>query len=53
MNFNPKTKQELIQALQKQPNFRVEFVVSGSGSDLSTYLKNLKAGQYTAIVIRS
>jgi hypothetical protein len=53
MNFSPKTKQALIQALQKQRDFKVELVVSGSGTDLSTQLKGLRLGQYTVIVIRN
>ena len=52
MNLSPKNKTELIQSLQKQKDFKVESVLTGTGSDLITKMKDLKSCQYTVIVIK-
>jgi hypothetical protein len=53
MNLNPKNKQELIQSLQKQKDFRVELIFNGSPSEFATKVKDLKTGGYTFIAIKN
>ncbi len=52
MDLMPKNKQELMQTLQKQKDFKVETVLKGAPSDLATSIKLVRSGQYTVIVIK-
>jgi hypothetical protein len=52
MNLLPKNKKELLQVLAKQKDFKVEVLFTGPLTDLNSYVRSLKPGSYTVIVIK-
>ncbi len=52
MDFFPKSKQELVQSLQRQRDFKVDLVFTGTVPEIVAKVKELKSGTYTIIVIK-
>jgi hypothetical protein len=49
----PKTKQELIAALQKEPRLTVETVIEGSPKDVSAKIASLRLPSIQVIVLKT